>query len=187
MNYLAESMVNKNKDSLKCSRGSHVYRLPLRPTPLSSHAKREYRATVIQSLAENHVSTLEKSSSSRCLIKLFSWKEFRRMGYRQLVIRDDFETVPHQGGRTTGDQARTTTSHHNSPNTITHTQYFYWIRLLNSLVDPSWTLLPSSSLVDPSVKTTLSSLSPPLISPPKIFTLQSTLGLYSSRCGLFNA
>jgi hypothetical protein len=125
MNYLAESMVNKNKDSLKCSRGSHVYRTPLRPTPLSSYAKREYRATVIRSLAGNHVSTLEKSSSSRCLIKRFSWKEFRRIGYRQLVIRDDFETVPHQGGRTTGNQARTTISHHNRPNTITHTQYFY--------------------------------------------------------------
>jgi hypothetical protein len=118
---------------------------PLRPTPLSSYAKRAYRATVIQNSAGNHVSTLEKSSSSRCLIKLFLWIEFRRMGYRQLVIRDDFETVPHQEGRTTGDQARTTTSHHNSPNTITHTQYFYWIRLLNPLVDPSWTLLPSSS------------------------------------------
>jgi hypothetical protein len=103
---------------------SHVYRTPLRPTPLSSYANREYHATATQSLAENHVSTLEKSSGSRCLIKLFSWIEFRRMGYRQLVIRGDFETVPHQGRRTTGDHAPTT-SHHNSPNIITHTQYFY--------------------------------------------------------------
>jgi hypothetical protein len=54
----------------------HVYRTPLGPTPLSSYAKREYHATVIQSLAENHVSTLEKPSRSRCLIKLFSWIEF---------------------------------------------------------------------------------------------------------------